>query len=199
MLNMNTVYNIDCIEGLASIKNTFDAVVTSPPYFCVPCSGQAGLGNTPEEYIGNLSIRLNATMQALKKDGVLFLNIGDPLRNMIPWKIINNLVNYGYKYYGELIWVQSEKEHESIYVLSAGTQLKRSPVSGVIVNDKINGIKFPEALVENCLNLVTIPTGKVLDPFMGLGTTAIVAKKMGWQFMGFEKDRNNWEKANKII
>ena len=49
---------------------------------------------------------------------------------------------------------------------------------------------FPEQLVENCMLLTTKEGDTVLDPFMGSGTTAVVAKKMNRNCIGFEIDKN---------
>ncbi len=45
---------------------------------------------------------------------------------------------------------------------------------------------YPEFLVQELLNLTTEPGDVVLDPFIGSGTTAVVAKRMGRQYIGFE-------------
>lgn len=45
---------------------------------------------------------------------------------------------------------------------------------------------FPENLVKTCILAGTNEGGLVLDPFMGSGTTACVAKKLGRHFLGIE-------------
>jgi DNA modification methylase len=47
---------------------------------------------------------------------------------------------------------------------------------------------FPETLVRNCILLSTQPGDTVLDPFMGSGTTAVVSKQLGREYLGFEID-----------
>jgi len=47
---------------------------------------------------------------------------------------------------------------------------------------------FPEALVRNCVLLTTEKGDLVLDPFMGSGTTALVASNLGREWSGFEID-----------
>jgi len=42
-------------------------------------------------------------------------------------------------------------------------------------------------------------SGVVLDPFMGSGTTAIVAKTLGRSYIGFEQNREYIEMANERI
>lgn len=45
---------------------------------------------------------------------------------------------------------------------------------------------FPEALIEPMVLAGSAGGGIVLDPFMGAGTTAVVAKKLGRQYLGIE-------------
>ena len=45
---------------------------------------------------------------------------------------------------------------------------------------------FPEALIEPCILAGSPPGGLVLDPFMGAGTTAVVATRLGRQYVGAE-------------
>jgi len=45
---------------------------------------------------------------------------------------------------------------------------------------------FPEALVEPCVRAGCPEGGVVLDPFMGAGTTALVARRLRRDYLGFE-------------
>lgn len=45
---------------------------------------------------------------------------------------------------------------------------------------------FPEKLVETCILAGTSPGELVLDPFMGSGTTAVVAQSLGRRYLGIE-------------
>lgn len=45
---------------------------------------------------------------------------------------------------------------------------------------------YPEIIVQECLNLTTQRGDVVLDPFVGSGTTAVVAKRMGRHYIGIE-------------
>ena len=55
-------------------------------------------------------------------------------------------------------------------------------------NQKNHPAPFPPQLVENCILLSTQPDDIVLDPFMGCGTTAIVADELNRNWLGFEID-----------
>lgn len=45
---------------------------------------------------------------------------------------------------------------------------------------------FPEELIEPCIKAGCPPAGTVLDPFMGSGTTAVVARRLGRKAIGIE-------------
>lgn len=45
---------------------------------------------------------------------------------------------------------------------------------------------FPQALIEPCVKAGSPPGGTVLDPFMGSGTTALVARRLGRKSIGIE-------------
>lgn len=49
-----------------------------------------------------------------------------------------------------------------------------------------NGTKLPEKVVMNCIDFASRPGYLVLDPFMGNGTTACVAKGSYRHYLGFE-------------
>ena len=64
---------------------------------------------------------------------------------------------------------------------------------------KGHGAVFPEELVYNILDNFTKEGDIIYDPFMGTGTTAVVAMKMKRNFIGSEIDKNYIEFANKRI
>lgn len=53
-------------------------------------------------------------------------------------------------------------------------------------NDKSHGATFPEKLVATIIENFSKKGDKIYDPFLGTGTTAIVAKKMKRKFIGSE-------------
>lgn len=58
---------------------------------------------------------------------------------------------------------------------------------------------FPQKLVEQCILATTEPNDVVLDPFMGIGTTAVVAKKLGRKYIGFESSKKYIDISNKNL
>lgn len=59
---------------------------------------------------------------------------------------------------------------------------------------------FPLKLPEMCLKLHGLEKIKLaMDPFMGIGSTAIVCKKLGINYIGFEMDKSYIEIAKKSL
>lgn len=62
-------------------------VVTSPPYWNLRdygTDGQLGLENTPEEYVENMVAVFHEVRRVLRKDGILWINLGDCYINEPP-------------------------------------------------------------------------------------------------------------------
>lgn len=57
----------------------------------------------------------------------------------------------------------------------------------------------PIKLMEYLIKLVTPPKGTVLDPFMGSGTTGCAAVKLGFNFIGIEREQEYVEIAKRRI
>lgn len=55
---------------------------------------------------------------------------------------------------------------------------------------------FPEKLIVDCIKAGSPENGIILDPFMGAGTTALVASKLNRHFIGFELNPDYIEIAN---
>ncbi len=58
---------------------------------------------------------------------------------------------------------------------------------------------FPEKLIEPCVRASSKSDGIVFDPFMGAGTTAVVAQRLGRRYLGFELVAEYAEMARKRI
>lgn len=78
---INEIINKDCLTGLKELPDcSIDCCVTSPPYFGLRDYGhedQAGLEETPELYVENMVAIFTEVKRVLKKEGTLWLNLGD--------------------------------------------------------------------------------------------------------------------------
>ena len=64
---------------------------------------------------------------------------------------------------------------------------------------KIHSTQKPESLLHRILLASSNKNDLVLDPFLGSGTTAVVAKKLGRIFYGIEKEKSYFDAANKRL
>ncbi len=64
---------------------------------------------------------------------------------------------------------------------------------------KVHSTQKPEALLHRILLASTNKDDMILDPFLGSGTTATVAKKLGRNYFGIEKEKNYFKAAEKRI
>ena len=75
------IYQGDCLEVLRTLPDeSVHCCVTSPPYFGLRdygIDGQYGLEPTPEEYVAKMVEVFREVKRVLRKDGTLWLNIGD--------------------------------------------------------------------------------------------------------------------------
>jgi DNA modification methylase len=80
---------------------------------------------------------------------------------------------------------------------------KINPTTGRPVVDipraNIHPTVKPIKLMEYLCRLITPPGGKILDPFMGSGTTGIAAKRLGFEFIGIELNPEYFEIATRRI
>ena len=64
---------------------------------------------------------------------------------------------------------------------------------------KIHSTQKPEALLHRIILATTNKGDTIFDPFIGTGTTAVVAKKLGRNYFGIEKDKKYFKAAQDRI
>ena len=80
-LPINQIICGDALEVLKTFEDeNIDCCITSPPYWGLRdygVEGQLGLENTPEEYVAKMVDIFREVKRVLKKEGTLWLNLGD--------------------------------------------------------------------------------------------------------------------------
>jgi len=130
----------------------------------------------------------------------------------VPWRLAFALQQAGWYLRADVIWnkpnCQPEsvkdrptRSHEYVFLFSKSERYRYDADAFRGPNDRnartvwdINTFAlreahfatFPPALVHRCISLSTRPGELVLDPFMGSGTTAVVAYELGRRFLGIE-------------
>lgn len=291
-MELNKIYLGDALETVRTFPDeSINCVVTSPPYYGLRdygVDGQIGLEESPEEYISKLVDLFREVRRVLKKDGTIWVNLGDsyadncsrtskgragmgaeregvftkggglaPKQLMgIPWRFAFAMQEDGWYLRQDIIWAKPNplpesvtdrctKSHEYIFLFSksekyyfnneaimeiakgqehpqvnklktrtheqgyakagghrdnnGGLATKTIIKDGAVMRNKrdvwIVCVKpnkeahfatYPEELIVPCILAGSRENGVVLDPFMGSGTTGIVARKLNRNFVGCE-------------
>ncbi len=145
--------------------------------------------------------------------GTLIQNLGFWILNDVIWNKNNPMPNFrGTRFtnaHETLIWAsKSEKSkytfnYQSLKCLNDDLQMRSNwdlPIcngSERLKKDgkKIHSTQKPEALLHRILLATSNKNDLIFDPFLGSGTTATVAKKLGRNYFGIEKEKNYFKAA----
>lgn len=149
--------------------------------------------------------------------GAVMQDLGYWILNDVIWLKTNPMPNFrGVRFtnaHETLLWAQKEQgakytfNHKAMKALNDDLQMRSDwiiPLATGKERIKSNGTKAhptqkPEALLYRIILSSTNPGDVVLDPFFGSGTTGAVAKKLGRNFIGIERDKNYIKVAQKRI
>ena len=150
--------------------------------------------------------------------GTAIQNLGFWILNDVIWNKNNPMPNFrGTRFtnaHETLIWAsKSEKSkytfnYQSLKCLNDDLQMRSDwmlPIcSGKERLKKNNGKKIhstqkPESLLHRIILATTNKGDSVFDPFLGTGTTAVVAKKLGRNYFGIEKEKKYFLAAKKRL
>jgi site-specific DNA-methyltransferase (adenine-specific) len=238
LLELNRIYNMDCLEGMRQIEDkSVKLTFTSPPYNMRTRirNGQYTIRETSEHFSKKYSVfgddlsiddyyhfHKQALIEMMRISKIVFWNIqivtgskeaifkiiGDynkNLKDIIVWdkgwgqpSMHESVINRGV----ELILIFesdamagrafrecnfSRGEMEDIWRINRGENIEG------------NAACFPVGLPSKAITGWSKEGDVVLDPFMGSGTTAIAAIKLGRKFIGFEKEKVYFDAAEKRI
>src|SRR3989338_7489272 len=98
------------------------------------------------------------------------------------------------------IWARKDKKnifnYKEMKEMNGGKQMRSIWARGKTAGGKrIHPTQKPEWLLERVILSTSPKNAIVFDPFLGSGTTAVVAKKLGRQYLGTELDRDYFKKA----
>tara|TARA_B100000686_G_C16643543_1_gene891489 strand:- start:159 stop:1229 length:1071 start_codon:yes stop_codon:yes gene_type:complete len=149
--------------------------------------------------------------------GYLMQNLDYWILNDVIWRKNNPMPNFrGTRFtnaHETLIWASKNKKskytfnYQSLKCLNDDLQMRSDwifPICNGKERLKKNGKKVhstqkPEALLHRIILATTNKNDTILDPFLGTGTTAVVAKKLGRKYFGIERDKNYFNAADERI
>ena len=250
-------WNVYCGDAKAVLSklhdSSYNCVVTSPPYYWLRDYGvenQIGQEETVNGYVDAIVDVMSEVYQVLKRDGLLFLNLGDtyysgkgqsqgidPKSNKrrfglravdksggvgigikpksvigIPWRVALEMANRSWVLRSAIIWHRNDalpeavkdrprRSYEYVFMFAKNRKyyFNRETLEDIKLEEDVwtisakpkstNGLDtapFPDELVQRCLDLGCSPSGSVLDPFAGGGTTLRVALASGRHATGID-------------
>ena len=156
----------------------------------------------------NGSIWVIGSYHNIFRVGAKIQDLGFWILNDVIWNKNNPMPNFrGTRFtnaHETLIWASKNKNskytfnYQSLKCLNDDLQMRSTwnlPICNGKERLKNNGKKVhstqkPEALLHRILIASSNKNDFILDPFLGSGTTAVVSKKLGRNYLGIEKEKN---------
>ena len=190
------VYNEDCVQGLKRFAdNYFDLAIVDPPYGI----GMDG-GNVGYKGFNNFE----------KKDWDKEIPSNEYFAEL--FRVSKNQVIFGGNYFGlpptrcYLVWDKGEGFYNRTYAecelawtsFDANTcKIKYDPLAKGDYKGKIHPCQKPVTVYDWILQKYAKTNDLILDTHLGSGSSRIASYKGGFNFIGFETDKEYYEKQEK--
>ena len=234
MVQLNKIYNMDCLEYLKKIPdNSVDLVVTDPPYNVSQKSdlkfrglnviknfGEWDYGFDPLPVLRELKRVLKSTGQIYvfcsTKQIPIYMNFFEEncfFRNLLVWSKVNpapRLSKTNFLFANEYIVYainnqvkmntvtfnfSRQNEMKNVFITPSLQSKERLRINGKAVHPTQKPLLILKKLIEVSSNQGDI----VLDPFMGVGSTAVACKELGRHFLGCELDKKYYSTSKRRI
>lgn len=215
-MNLNQIYNEDCIAGMRNMEaKSVDLIVTDPPYlinyktnhrkdkahdFCSPIANDSN----PQliiDYIAECHRILrddSAMLMFCSPDKIDFFKAECErlfkIKNIIIWVKNNHTA-------GDLE-AQLGKQYEMIILANKGRRKfngKRLTdvwhFDRVVGKNQLHQNQKPLDLIKRTIEMFSNEGDVVFDGFMGSGTTAVAARELNRNFIGFELNTSYYEQS----
>ena len=196
MLELDKIYNMDCLEGMKQIPDNYiDLVLTDPPQ---------GIENGTKKKHGGRGYNYEYTWDLKRIAKKYFDEI---------FRVSKNQIIFGGNYYIDylkptncfLIWDKKQRfdgAEAEIAWTSYNKPIKVYRLSRIEFANKekkTHPTQKPLSLFEWILKNYSKKNDIVLDCFMGSGTTAIACKRLNRRFIGFEIEKEYCKIAEKRL
>ena len=214
MLEINKIYNMDCLEGLKLLPNdSVDLIVTDPPYNLNKDFKNDNLSE--RDFIDFLTPIFDEMARVIKPKHsvIIFFDSGQKLP--LFWKcLFKSKLNFqkGCNFYKpndcSMPHNRILRKSEVFYVCSKTPELNHDGekyIHDCLVGNhtKKESWYHPTAkninVIRECVLSHSCKGDVVLDPFMGSGTLALACYQTGRRYLGFEIDSNYVEIAQKRL
>ena len=213
---MNIAYNMDCLDAMRQMReNEFDLAIVDPPY---------GIGIMTMNYTKSGAVRTHGYAAARRRD---YRKQGEwdikPTREYFETllKISKKAIIWGGNYFSDMlppsksfvVWDKrcdekmtndfADCEYAYMTPGMGVARIFRFAWNGMIQGDmknkedRFHPTQKPVALYKWLLKHYAKPGDKILDTHLGSGSSRIAAYDYGYDFVGYEIDKEYFEKQEK--
>ena len=225
-MELNKIYNMDCIEYMATLPDgSVDLIVTDPPYK-VTSKGNAGTmgGMMKSTYMdGKIFKHNNIKPQEYIPEFYRLLKDGSHCYIMTNHvnlqEILNVATSSGFRFVKSLVWNKGNKisgtyymsqfEYVLFFRKGKGKKINKCGTSDIleVPNKKTKGedgknihdTEKPVELMKILIENSSQENEIVFEPFMGVGATVIACKELNRQYVGCEIDEHYFNIAQERI
>ena len=214
MIELNRIYNEDCLEGMKRIPdNTVDLVVTDSPY----CIGTTSNGQKGSWTDNNLirpffDAYFRDLKRVCKEKSELYINTDwrtypflypimqkyFNIKNLIVWDYEWMKAGSHYRFSHEFIIYAIQGDVKRKFSASERDVWRIRPIN-FTSKEKLHNAQKPLELVQKMIVNSSNKGDIILDTFMGSGTTAIACIENNRNYIGFEIDENYYQTALRRI
>lgn len=220
-LKLNNYYNMDCMDGMKLIPDKyFELAIVDPPYgHCEIGTNRSGLVRQKNGTIKRVESKMIGSVDwNIAPDEVYFKELLRISKNQIIWGVNYLDLPKEYNSGGRIVWdkcndgtVQSDCEiaYNSLSnkvdifrYMWRGMMQGKSIIEGHIQQgnkskneNRIHAMQKPVALYKWQLMKYAKIGWKIVDTHVGSASSLIACHQMGFEFMGFEKDKDNYKKS----
>ena len=207
MMELNKIHNMDCLEFMKTVPDKyFDLVLTDPPY---------GIGIDGQKQ----SINKNNPKANRKKYDFKGWDSFSPSKEYFDeiFRISKNQIIWGANYFVDKLqgntkgWIIWDKGQHGLTMsdcelafssFQCATRIVTFNRVELLIDNAQHPTQKPLKLFDYCIRKSLIEDKEiktVFDPFMGSGTTAVVCKSLGLDYVGCELDKDYYEIINKRL
>ena len=203
-MELNKIYNEDCLIGMQDIPDkSIDLIITDPPYGKKADKGTNGFGSSKNR-------KYTSEWDKARPSKEYFDEM---------FRISKNVIIFGGNYFSDMLppsncWIVWDKKGDVAFQNPfADCELIytsfRKPIKKIVFKQqgfitdskdkRFHPTQKPSELIAQLVEMFSEQNQKILDPFIGSGTTAIACINTNRNYIGFEKDKTYFDIANERI
>jgi site-specific DNA-methyltransferase (adenine-specific) len=190
VLKMNRLYNMDCMDGMKQFPDKyFELAIVDPPYGIGISSNPVRQAHEKKSWDANVPNK--EYFEELKRVSVNQIIWGGNYYDLPPTQ------NY-------IVWDKKQPHDFSLAMCelawcSIQRPIKMFSYSVLTERNKIHPCQKPVALYEWLLKNYAKEGDKILDTHVGSASSLIACHNMGFDYIGFELDKDYWKAATERL